>query len=141
LVTEALVTEALLAGAFAAEPFADVFATADFTFAAFDVDFAAAFAVVFPALLAPAVFAFVLAIALFEGFDFASFSRLSLDRDARELVFEVRRDAVADFRDSRAALFERVVLLGTASAWNRHAPVLGLFPGNPAFVAPRGVKS
>jgi hypothetical protein len=35
------------------------------------------------------------------------------------------------------ALLERAFLFGTTYAWNRHAPVLGLFPGNPACPALR----
>jgi hypothetical protein len=48
-------------------------------------------------------------------------------------VFDELRLDAADFLAVFAILLERALLLDTTCAWNRHAPVHGLFPGNPVM--------
>jgi hypothetical protein len=52
---------------------------------------------------------------------------------ALAVVFEFPRLVAAGFLAVFAILFERALLLDTTYAWNCHAPVHGLFPGNPVL--------
>jgi hypothetical protein len=75
-----------------------------------------------------------LAITFFAVRDLAAAGiRAALALEALAVVFDEPRLAATGFLAVFAVLFERALLLDTTCAWNCHAPVHGLFPGNPVM--------
>jgi hypothetical protein len=73
-----------------------------------------------------------LAITFFAVRDLAAAGlRAALAFTALAEVFEAPRLDAEGLLAVFAVLLERVLLLDTTCAWDRHAPVHGLFPGNP----------
>jgi hypothetical protein len=75
-----------------------------------------------------------LAITFFAVRDLAAVGlRAALAFTALAEVFEAPRLDAEGLLAVFAVLLERVLLLDTTCAWDRHAPVHGLFPGNPVM--------
>jgi hypothetical protein len=75
-----------------------------------------------------------LAITFFAVRDLAAAGiRAALALEALAVVFDEPRLAATGFLAVFAVLLERALLLDTTCAWNCHAPVHGLFPGNPVM--------